>query len=436
MKERNEKMSKTKLEIKGKQFYINGKLTYSTIENSNPEVHGLLMNARFIQGIFDDKEDRTRFNRFGRTFDPDKNTDDLIKALPEWYNYGLRAFTVGFQGGGPCFTMGGKERSTIDNNPFSSDGTEIDPDYLKRMDRLIRAADDLGMVVIVSYFYWSQTTPRLKTGNAIVNAVKAASNFLRDNAYTNVIIEIANEHNVSPFGEHDLIRTAQGISLLMDIARKESGGLPVGSSGSGGYINQEEAAASDVVIIHSNKQTRQGYYNMIKQVREWEPNKPIVSNEDSQAIGQLKVAYQSRTSWGYYNNMTKQEPPVDWSITEGEDRFFAYRMAQGIGLEVPVLPEEEQFHLHGFEKDIEIEGKRWIRLASLYPETIDFVEFYRDNELEYVSYDESFSVNFKGNWSQGPSRVNEGEKWKAVIHRTNGEIIVKEKTVPKVSTDA
>ena len=418
-------MSKTKLEIKGKKFYINGKPTYSTIENSNKEAHGLLMNARFIQGIFDDKEDRSRFNRFGRKFDQNKNTDDLIKALPEWYNYGLRAFTVGFQGGGPCFTTGSKVRATINNNPFSSDGKEIDPEYLERMDRLITAADELGMVVIVSYFYWSQTL-RIKTGNAVVNAVKTASNFLRDKAYTNVIIEIANEHNVSPFGEHHLIRTAEGVSFLIDTARKESGGLATGSSGSGGYINQEVAEASDVVIIHANKQTRQKYYNMVKQVREWEADKPILCNEDSQAIGQLKVAYQTRTSWGYYNNLTKQEPPVEWGITEGEDKFFAYRMAEGIGIEVPALKKEEQYYLQGFEDNMEHEGKRWIRLASLYPETIDYVEYYRDKELEYVSYDEPFSVNFKGNWTQGPSKVKKGEKWKAIVHLVNGEIIVKE----------
>ena len=36
------------------------------------------MNARFIQGIFDDKENPERFSRFGRMFDPDKNTNDLI----------------------------------------------------------------------------------------------------------------------------------------------------------------------------------------------------------------------------------------------------------------------------------------------------------------------------------------------------------------------
>ena len=146
-------MTQTHLSIDGESLLINGKPTYAEIPNSNPNAHGLLMNARFIQGIFDDASGRERYHRFNREFDPDQHTNDLIAALPDWYAHGLRAFTVGFQGGGPCFTV---DNATIDNNPFGSDGTALDPAYAQRMDRLIRAADELGMVVIVSYFYGAQ----------------------------------------------------------------------------------------------------------------------------------------------------------------------------------------------------------------------------------------------------------------------------------------
>ena len=45
-------MGKTNISIENESFLINGKLTYSEINTSNPQAHGLLMNARFIQGIF------------------------------------------------------------------------------------------------------------------------------------------------------------------------------------------------------------------------------------------------------------------------------------------------------------------------------------------------------------------------------------------------
>ena len=146
-------------------------------------------------------------------------------------------------------------------------------------------------------------------------------------------------------------------------------------------------------------------------------------NEDSQAIGNMKVAYNTHTSWGYYNNMTKQEPPTDWSITKGEDQFFAYRMAEGIGIEVPEIPEEEQYYLQGLEPEMMYEGKRWLRVASLYPESIDYVEFYCNGKLEYSCYDEPFTVDHRANWIQEGRKVDPEDKWKAVIYLRDGRVI-------------
>ena len=414
-------MLETSLSILGESFLINGQLTYAEIAGSNPKAHGLLMNTRFIQGIFDDKADPGRFDRFGRgPYDADTHTNNLIAALPAWYDVGLRAFTVGLQGGGPCFTT---DNRTIDNNPFGEEGTSLDPAYAARLDRLIRGADACGRAVIVSCFYGDQAR-RLRDGKAVRAAVQTASNFLGDGGYGNVIIEIANEYDVSPFKDHPLVYFPEGVAALIDLARQESGGLPVGCSGMGGSINREIAEASDVILIHGNGCTRQRLYNMIQKVRGWNLNRPIVCNEDSQAIGQLEVAFATGTSWGYYNNMTKQEPPADWGITVGEDQFFARRMAAGIGIEMPPLPVEEQYYLQGLEPEMTDGGQRWLRLASLFPESINFVEFFRDGELYYTSYDESFSVHYESNWRQGGVAVRSSDEvWKAVIHLRNGDTI-------------
>lgn len=216
-----------------------------------------------------------------------------------------------------------------------------------------------------------------------------------------MLIEVANEMNIGSFSSHPIIQQPEGMASLIDLARSASGGVAVGCSGGGGYRNREVAEASDVILIHGNGQSRQRYYGMIQEVKSWEQNKPIVCNEDSQAIGQLEVAFKSRTSWGYYNNMTKQEPPADWSVTKGEDAFFAHRMARGLGIEVPELAVEDQYCLQGLEPNLSYDGQRWIRLGSLYPETISYVDFYRDNELYYTSYDESFPINFQSNWRYG-----------------------------------
>ena len=416
-------MLQTAVTIRGESFLINGNLTYATVKHGNPKVHGLLMNARFIQGIFDDKAAPKRFARWGQErFHPTENTENLIAALPEWHQHGLRAFTVGFQGGGPCFTI---SNDTIHNNPFGEDGKKLDAAYADRMDKLIKGADACGMVVIVSYFYGSQAQ-RLKDGKAVRNAVTTASNFLKAGGYTNVLIEVANEQNIGPFHAHPLIYYPEGMATLIELARKESGGMAVGCSGSGGHINREIGEASDYILIHGNSCSRQRFYNAISEVKSWNLNRPIVCNEDSQAIGQLEVAFKTGTSWGYYNNMTKQEPPADWSITKGEDTFFAKRLAIGIGIQPPLLPVEEHYYLQGLEPHMEYEGKRWIRLASLYPETINYVDFYCNGKLIFTAYDEPFSVNYQSNWRQGHYIVSQNDKdWKAVVHLRDGDVLEK-----------
>ena len=167
---------------------------------------------------------------------------------------------------------------------------------------------------------------------------------------------------------------------------------------------------------------------MIRDIQGWELNKPVVCNEDSQAIGQLEVAFKTHTSWGYYNNMTKQEPPAAWGITSGEDRFFAHRMAAGIGIELPSIPPEEQYYLQGLESHMTTNGERWIRLASLYPETIDHVDFYRNGSLFYAAYDEPFTVHFITNWRQGGVKTQPDDQWLARIHLHDGSIVEKTDT--------
>jgi len=412
-------MGKTSLDLRGDRFIINGQLTYSDIPGSRSQAHGLLMNARLIQGIFDDKADPGRFSRFGIEWDADANTDRLIAALPAWKDHGLLAFTVGLQGGMPVLTI---PNSSIDNNPFSADGKQIDPAYLDRLDRLIRAADGLGMAVIVSILYEGQAK-RMADGRCIRHAVSSACRFLKEAAYTNVIVEVANEYNVGGFKNHPLICHPEGIASLIDLARTESGGMPVGSSGGGLVCDPEVCRASDVILLHGNGGTEQTYYDMIRKGQALDLCRPIVCNEDSPRFTQLKVALKTGTSWGYYNTHTKQEPPADWSITRGEDQFFAWRMADAIGLNPPEIREEEQFYFQGFEAHNTWQGKRWLRLASLHPERIDYVEYIRNGALFDVAFEEPYYPLHRTTWIQdGVVLSGKREEWLARIHLHSGEV--------------
>ncbi len=414
-------MGNTNLTIKGKDFYINGKPVYEEIE-CDSRSKGLLMNARFIQGIFDDQFDRNRFNRFNKIFNADSNTDELIAALPEWYAYGLRAITIGMQGGMPVFTI---DIRTIDNNPFGPDGMTFDDEYARRLDKIIQAADKLGMVVIVNILYWAQAL-RFKNDEAIVSALKSAAAFLKNGKYTNIIIDVANEYNIDMWNDLSIIKNSKSMKILIDLVREESGGMLVGCSGGGGLADQEVVQASDVVLIHANGLTKGEYYDFILQVQKMAPNKPILCNEDSPCISRLDIAHLTHTSWGHYDNFTKQEPPCDWGITKGQDFFFARRMARVLGIHLEDISLDNQFYLQGLESNTTWQGKRWIRLSTEYPERINYVNFYRNGEFIYRSYDEPFFMYRETTWIQKPWIIKEDDKtWTAEVVLNDGTFIIK-----------
>jgi sugar phosphate isomerase/epimerase len=66
------------------------------------------------------------------------------------------------------------------------------------MARLLDAADELGMAVIVSLFYCGQIH-RIADAQPIMNAVRSVCAFLREGGWYNVIIEVANEYDIGRF---------------------------------------------------------------------------------------------------------------------------------------------------------------------------------------------------------------------------------------------
>jgi hypothetical protein len=320
----------------------------------------------------------------------------------------------------------------IDNNPFGTDGLSLDESYAKRMDEIIRSADELGMIVIVSFLYWAQCN-RIKDGRSVANAVKTGAKFLREGGYSNVVIEVANEYNIQPFNSHPIAHSPEGMSMLLKIAREHSGGMPVGSSGGGGMADKEVIEESDVAIIHGNGQTRGEYYDFVNRVKGWAGEKPVLCNEDSPCCTRVDIGLETNTSWGYYNNFTKQIPPADYGVTPGEDLFFARRVARAIGLPVENLPFEEQFYLQGFEDWTMFHGMRAIRLAAEFPETVDYVDFYLNGKKIYRSYDEPFFLRRETTWLCEPVKLAyEYGEWKAVVKLRDGTSLEKtEKTNDK-----
>ena len=85
---------RTVVTIEGDGFRINGRPTYEGRVFRGYRVEGLLLNARLVQGLFDDRNPETRsrwaYPDTGR-FDPERNTREFLAAMPEWPRHGVLA---------------------------------------------------------------------------------------------------------------------------------------------------------------------------------------------------------------------------------------------------------------------------------------------------------------------------------------------------------
>jgi hypothetical protein len=170
-----------------------------------------------VQGVYDDLNPKTvdkwKYPDTGK-WDPERNTREFIEAMPEWKNHGLLAFTINFQGGSP---EGYSRSQPWENNAFEPDGS-LRQDYVNRMERIIKKADQLGMVVILGIFYFGQDQ-RLQDENAVVTAVDHVVEWIQAKRFTNVIIEVANESDNRSY-DHEIITKNRIHELIERIKEK------------------------------------------------------------------------------------------------------------------------------------------------------------------------------------------------------------------------
>lgn len=320
---------RTVVGISGTSFLINGRETYR-----GTRVAGMLLNSRMIQAVFDDASPATVANwRYPdtRRWSPNRNTSEFVAALPGYARHGLRAVTVGLQGGSARRANGFRGDDQLPNvSAFRSDGS-LKAAWLRRLERVIAASDRHGLVVIVSLFYFGQDH-RLRNEAAVVRAVDGVTDWLLRRGYRNVLVEIANESDL--FFEHAILGPDRVDELIARVQRRSQGRLKVSASfTSGHYPWDGTVRQADFVLVHGNGQDANGVRRIVEIVRSRTSfraaPKPIVFNEDSTSLANMRAAIDSRASWGYYDRGQNdyrhgyQSPPVNWRInTPAKRRFF------------------------------------------------------------------------------------------------------------------
>ena len=335
---------KTAVSIVKDQFYINGKPTYPGRYWQNLKIEGLLMNARMVQGVFDDlnPEISSEFQYPDtQMWDATRNNNEFVAAMPQWKAHGLLAFTLNMQGGSP-YGYGNKK---CINPGFHSDGRLMIP-YMNRLGNILRKADELNMVVILGLFYFGQDQ-FLKDEKAVINAVRNVRNWLLKKGYQNVMIEIANECDHKDY-DHAILRPDRISELINLVKDKKKNGnrLLASTSFTGRKVpNDPVIKASDFLLIHGNgaKNTAdiQRLIDHTKASKAYQ-NIPIINNEDDhydfeKETNNMIVSIKNYVSWGYFDFRFKGETdinegyqtiPVNWDISSTRKKAFFAKLRE------------------------------------------------------------------------------------------------------------
>ena len=236
-----------------------------------------------VQGVFDDTNPSTvkrwAYDDTGK-WDADRNTNEFVAAMPDWRRHGLLAFTLCLQGGSPYGYFGGKH--PWNNAAFNEDGT-LQPAYVARAEKILDRADELGMVVILSLYYFGQDE-RLKDEAAVRRGVDETVDWILSRGYRHVVIEINNECDNDRY-DHEILRPERVHELIDAVKRRERDGrrLLVGTSFCGGRTPTPNVVrSSDFLLLHGNGQSAKGIKRLAKNTREVDGYRPmpIVNNED------------------------------------------------------------------------------------------------------------------------------------------------------------
>lgn len=332
-----QKQRNTFVEIKGEQFFINGKPTYAGRSWKGLKIEGLLLNSRMVQGIFDDQNAET-VSLWAypdtKNWDPDRNTSEFVLNMKTWRDHGLLSFTINMQGGSP---QGYSQSQPWHNSGYNADGS-LKPEYLSRLKRILDRADELGMVPVLGLFYFGQDE-RLTDEKAIKAAVNNMIDWLFKENYRNVLIEVNNECNVRY--DHEILKPGRVHELIDIVKTRENDGFRfyAGTSYGGGFIPLPNVVRSaDFILLHGNGVSNPDeILNMIRKTRQVEgyTAKPVLFNEDDhfdfeKENNNFISALKGYASWGYFDFRMKDESyengyqsvPVDWGINSERKRGF------------------------------------------------------------------------------------------------------------------
>jgi CubicO group peptidase (beta-lactamase class C family) len=297
----------TRIALVDGRWHVNGALTHR-----GTLAEGRLMNVRMANATFEDANPAT----CPPGFDAEANADRFIARIPEYVALGVDAFTLCLQGGMPGY------EGAI-NSAFTADGA-LQPEYLGRVERVIRACDRHGAGVILGLFYQRQAR-HLRDADAVRTGVVNALRWVQARGFTNVLVEIANEYPHKGFA-HDQIRTATGQAELLRLAKATAPEILVTASGLGtGTIHPDVAAACDFLTPHWNGTKVADIPARLAALQRF--GRPIVVNEDdktgAEGVAALQASVAGGAGYGLMHKAQNQTTPFRFEGAADDPVYYA-----------------------------------------------------------------------------------------------------------------
>ncbi len=305
------------------------------------QARGKLMALGLTQAIFDGEIPSEQ------RFDPDRNTDEVIKALDLYREHGVLAISVSLQGDRPGY--GGAIGNTLEPggqsasrgpsvSAFRSDGS-LKQEWLGRLRRLVEEADRRGMFVCLIYFQPGQDGI-FDSPNAIVAATRNITDWLIESDLRNVIIDIAKEWDAEEYSWDHGRFIPENIDRLIETVRDRFNAadytLPIGASGSSRMSYPDSLAqACDLVLIHGNGRTPG---EKIRRLREFQAmSRTVWMTEDdnghettlanlSREKASADAVFHEGGGWGYFPRQQTRRFPFQY--LPGETSRFDDEMAE------------------------------------------------------------------------------------------------------------
>ena len=296
------------------------------------KARGSLALVRVTQAIFDDEWLRER------PFDADGNTSRLIEQLDLYRQHGIGGIVVSLQGGDPGYSAdrnGVSRGSSADLGQDSgalvsayNPGGSLKQAWMKRLDRLLEAANSRGLVVCLVLFQQDQDEA-LESPEAIVAAAENVARHLIELDARNVIIDVADAWDApgSRWDHRQFIPrfVEQLIRAVRAQFQEAAFSLPIGaSSGTAMLYPISLARACDVVLLQGDGRSVADKLARRRDFKQYGRPVLMVSDSNDPAATSQGVAREVAVAQAYI------EGAAGWSYAPGEAAGtfpFDYRVA-------------------------------------------------------------------------------------------------------------